>query len=119
MEELMPAVNPADLAPVFNFYRDLQSQYGGVGVAYSVPPERLEALCSPGADIETISTRAVFLHLLLTFPPQYLSAWINDGAPDSRLFEVAAKFPFPVMRHTDPRPHDFDLEGFIQQLNGV
>lgn len=49
--EVMPVVNPADLAAVFNFYRDLQSQYGGVGVAYSVPPERLETLCSPGAGV--------------------------------------------------------------------
>ena len=60
--EPMPVVNPADLAAVFDFYRDLQSQYGGVPVAYFAPPERLEGLCSPGADIEAISTRAVFLH---------------------------------------------------------
>jgi len=92
--ELMPVVNPADLAAVFNVYRDLPS-HGGVWVVHSVLPERLrqtqqdfrllvEALCSPGADIEAISRRAVFLHLLLT---------LDDGHPMKRIAMPRCRFP--------------------------
>jgi hypothetical protein len=112
-ESTLPVVSPADLKAVFNLYRGLRLQFGE---RISVPPERVEAVCKPGADVMAVSARATFLRLLLALPPPLLSSWIKDGEPDMSLFHVAATFPFPAM--TEPGiPHDFDLVGFMQQLS--
>ena len=62
--ELMPVVNADDLKTVFDFYRPMRLECGKHG-AFSVPPERVQAICSPGADVAAISTRETFLSLFL------------------------------------------------------
>jgi hypothetical protein len=117
--ELMPVVKAADLKAAFDLFRPLRVRCGKQG-AFTVIPGELEALCTPGANVEALHYRETFLGLLLTMgEPPFLSPWIHDGYPDMKLFQVAASFPFPVPNYTDPRPQNFDFEGFIQQLNGV
>jgi hypothetical protein len=117
--ELMPVVSAADLKAVYDFFRPDRLRCGGEG-AFTIAPGSVEAICSPGANVAALSYRETFLHVLLkTLPTEIFVPWINDGQPDMKLFKVAALFPLPVPNYTDPdpRPHDFDLEGFIQQLS--
>jgi len=117
--ELMPVVNAADLKAVFDFFRPQRLRCGKHG-AFTVIPGSVEAICTPGANVAALSYRETFLGLLLNMgEPPLRSPWIHDGYPDMNLFEVAAKFPMPVPDYTATQPRSFDLEGFIQQLNGV
>src|SRR6266567_6711799 len=117
--ELMPVVSAADLKAVYDFFRPDRLRCGGGG-AFTVAPGSVEAICFPGANVQALSYRETFLHVLLkTLPPEIFAPWIDDGQPDMKLFKVAALFPLPVPNYADPDPgpHDFDLEGFIQQLS--
>jgi hypothetical protein len=114
--ESMPVVNAADLKAVHDFFLPDRLRCGGGG-AFTVTPGSVEAICSPGANLEALSHRETFLHVLLkTLPPEIFAPWINDGQPDMKLFQVMASFPLPVPDYAETQPHDFDLEGFIQQL---
>jgi hypothetical protein len=95
----VPAVSPADLAAVWNSINEQQ----GDRIAISV-----EQTCQPGADIEAVAARTLFLRVLrekYLFPD-----WQDDEKMAARVYEQAATFPI------ERPPTEIDAGLFIRSL---
>jgi hypothetical protein len=108
-DDLVPAVDPADLRSVLSVLRTLDSKVAAIGMTM------FEHVCSPGADIGAVWYRAA----MLTLPTgtSLLSRWVHDGEFEDAVLRVAARFPMKklnvgVVHEGLP----FDVEGFVKQV---
>jgi hypothetical protein len=93
-----PPVSPADLASVWT----LQQERGQ-------PRRSIEEICEPGANIEAVMGRVLYLRVLREI--FLVPDWSNDGELAARVFEQAAVFEI------DQRPTQADADRFMRLLN--
>jgi hypothetical protein len=108
-DDLVPAVDPADLRNVLSVLRTLDSKVAAIGMSV------FEHVCSPGADTRAVWYRAA----MLTLPTGagLLSHWVHNGEFDDAVLKVAAKFPMKKLNvGVVHQGLPFDAEEFVKQV---
>jgi hypothetical protein len=108
-DDLVPAVDPADLRNVLSFLRTLDSKVAAIGMSV------FEHVCSPGADTRAVCYRAA----MLTLPTGTSLLWrsVHEGEFEDAVLKVAAKFPMKKLHvGVQHQGLPFDAEEFVRQI---
>jgi hypothetical protein len=122
-EELVPTVDPADMHAAWQVYRESEQRRPGEQIA--IGRSVFQHVCSPGADISSVTYRTTNLLLLFHIAhdvpdvpdAEKLLKWENDRELEPRLFEVMSKIPLKWLpKEGTHNGLPFDVDDFIRQV---
>jgi hypothetical protein len=89
--EPVPIVDAADLKAAWNFFRQIESEHPGGGIAVGM--ELIKRTCNAGAAIGAVTYRCQMLGLLEMCRGNAVMTWKRNGRFDEAVFRVAANIP--------------------------
>jgi len=107
-DDLVPAVDPADLRNVLALFRSSRPNSAIDGGIF-------ERVCGPGADTRAVWYRAAMLSLPSV--AALFSRWVHNGEFEDAILKVAARFPMKKLNVgvvNEGLP--FDVEEFVRQV---
>lgn len=109
--DAVPTVDAADIKSLWNYHQELNAQHPEGSVAIGIG--LINQICSPGADIRSVSYRCGMLGLL---GRMLESAW-PGGRPSEAAFKVAARMELKWMGvGVVQKGMSFDVEGFLAEV---
>jgi hypothetical protein len=108
--EPVPAVEPEDVKTAWQIGIDAQAKNPGKNVAVGLGA--MKSACKPGADIEAVGYRSVFLWMMSYIAPED-PRFTRDRQPDEAVFRAAAMVPAVWMGSARQGP-PFDVMEFLQ-----
>jgi len=113
----VPPVDPDDLKTAFEVFQDAATRDPGgrSAVGFDV----FQHACKPGADISSITYRAMMLGVLVRHAQEQLAPWMKDGRLDPAVFREFAQVPMEwVGRGVERQGLPFDVEELFRRLKG-
>src|SRR5438477_4476618 len=120
-EALVPAVEPADVKAAWQVYHDAEVRMPGQQVA--IGRSVFEHVCSPGADISSVTYRTVQLLLLFHIAAEAVNEpdarkileWQHGDKLD-RLFEVMSRIPIKWLPKEGTHSFPLNVDDFVKQV---
>jgi hypothetical protein len=120
-EALVPAVEPADVKAAWQVYHDAEVRMPGQQVA--IGRSVFEHVCSPGADISSVTYRTVQLLLLFHIAAEAVNEpdarkileWQHGDKLD-RLFEVMSRIPIKWLPKEGTHSFPPNVDDFVKQV---
>ncbi len=111
----VPEVDPQDLQTAHDIFScAAKSRPGGnVGVSIQI----FQHACKPGADIPSVTYRAMLIGFLLPIAKEQLQPWMKEGQLDAAVFREFARLPMKWMgTGAQQQGFPFDAEALFQRL---
>jgi hypothetical protein len=116
-DDLVPAVDAADLKSVWLMQNDFQARHPGQPVAINI--DAYKRACKPGADVSAVCNRASMLGSLENAAESrhFEFPWMRDSRSAETIFKIAAAIPMVrVQPGVEHEGFPIDIEELIREI---
>jgi hypothetical protein len=115
--EPVPIVDPEDLKAVWHIQEKARAHAEQTGMQAATGAHFIKASCKPGADVESVSYRAMMLLIIAKYAATEIADFSKDGKLADGVFGVAARIPMKwIGVGVDHKGFPFDMDEFKRQL---